>query len=62
MCRSLDPEIWIIGKQFVVAFASATSPLRKPGPDTVRHTPGLLVRNPAAAAACPASLSWRKPM
>jgi hypothetical protein len=57
MWRSLDPEICTIGKQFVVAFASATSPLRKPGADTVRHTPGFFVRNPAAAAACPALLS-----
>jgi hypothetical protein len=40
-----------MGKQFVVAFASATSPLRNPGADTVRHTPGVLVKNPAAAAA-----------
>ena len=30
--------------------------------DTVRQMPGFLVRNPAAAAAWPASLSWRKPM
>ena len=62
MCRSLDPEICTIGKQFVVALASATSPLRKPGADTVRQMPGFFVRNPAAAAAWPASLSWRKPM
>src|SRR4051812_12267145 len=60
-CRSLDPEIWTIGKQFVVALASETSPLRKPGADTVRHTPGVWVRKPAAAAAFPALASWRKP-
>ena len=34
----------IIGKQLVVAFASATSPFRKPGADTVRQMPGVFVR------------------
>ncbi|CFS52953.1 Uncharacterised protein [Mycobacterium tuberculosis] len=46
----------------MVAFASAGRPLRKPGPDVVRHTPGRAVRNPAAAAALPADASWRKPI
>ena len=44
-------EIRIIGKQLVVAWASAVSPLRKPGADTVRQTPGFLVRKPAIDAA-----------
>src|SRR5687768_4737460 len=44
----------IIGKQLVVALASAVSPLRKPGADTVRQTPGFFVRKPAIAAAWPA--------
>ncbi len=51
MWRSLDPEICTTGKQFVVAFASATRPLRNPGPETVKQTPGFFVRKPAAAAA-----------
>ena len=62
MCRSLDPEICTIGKQLVVALASPTRPLRNPGADTVRQMPGFPVRKPAAAAACAALLSWRKPM
>ncbi len=37
-------------------------PVEEAGADTVRQMPGFLVRNPAAAAAWPASLSWRKPM
>ena len=41
----------IIGKQFVVACASAVRPLRKPGADTVRQMPGFLVRKPAIDAA-----------
>jgi hypothetical protein len=41
----------IIGKQLVVACASAVRPLRKPGADTVRQTPGFLVKNPAIEAA-----------
>ena len=32
----------IIGKQLVVAFASAVRPFRKPGAETVRQMPGLL--------------------
>ena len=31
-------------KQFVVALASATKPLRKPGADTVRQMPGRPVK------------------
>ncbi len=62
MARSLEPLIWIIGKQFVVALASATSPFRNPGADTVRQIPGRWLKNPAAAAAWPAGCSWRKPM
>ena len=52
----------IIGKQLVVALASAVRPLRKPGADTVRQMPGLPVRKPAAAAALPACCSWRNEM
>jgi len=48
-CRSLEPEIWTVGKRFVVALVIATSPLRRPGAEAVRHTAGCLVRNPAAA-------------
>ncbi len=44
IARSLDPLIWIIGKPLVVAAASDTSPLRKPGADTVRQMPGFWVR------------------
>jgi hypothetical protein len=51
----------IIGKQLVVALASATIPFRKPGADTVMQIPGFCVRNPAIAAAFPADCSWRKP-
>ena len=32
---------------------------KKPGADTVRQTPGLLVRKPAIEAAYPAFCSWR---
>ena len=39
-----DPLIRIIGKQFVVALANAVRPLRKPGADTVKHTPGFCVK------------------
>ena len=46
MWRSLDPEICTTGKQFVVAFASATKPLRNPGPDTVRQHTGLAREEP----------------
>ena len=46
-----------MGKQFVVALANATRPLRNPGAETVRQMPGRLVKNPAAAAACPALVS-----
>ena len=49
----------IIGKQLVVALASAVRPLRKPGADTVRQMPGFCVRKPAMAAALPAFCSWR---
>ena len=52
----------IIGKQLVVALASAVRPLRKPGADTVRQMPGFCVRKPAIAAALPAFCSWRKEM
>ena len=52
----------IIGKQLVVACASAVRPLRKPGADTVRQMPGFLVRKPAMAAALPAFCSWRNEM
>jgi hypothetical protein len=41
----------IIGKQFVVAWASAFKPFRKPGADTVRQIPGFCVRKPAIEAA-----------
>ena len=41
----------IIGKQLVVAFASAVRPFRKPGAETVRQMPGLPVMNPAIEAA-----------
>jgi hypothetical protein len=41
MARSLDPLIWIMGKPLVVALASATMPLRKPGAETVRQMPGF---------------------
>ena len=41
----------IIGKQLVVACASAVRPLRKPGADTVRQMPGLPVMKPAMDAA-----------
>ena len=41
----------ILGQQFVVAFARAVSPFMKPGADTVMHTPGIFVRNPATDAA-----------
>jgi hypothetical protein len=44
VARSLDPLIWIMGKAFVVALARATMPLRKPGAETVRQTPGFCVR------------------
>ena len=44
----------------MVAFASAVSPLRKPGAETVRQIPGFCVMKPAMAAACPAFCSWRK--
>ncbi len=60
--RSLEPLIWIIGKQFTVAAASETKPLRNPGADTVRQMPGRRVRKPAMAAALPAEASWRNPM
>src|SRR6188768_1084388 len=49
----------IIGKQLVVAWASAVRPLRKPGADTVRQMPGFCVMNPAMEAAYPAFCSWR---
>ena len=52
----------IIGKQLVVALASAVRPLRKPGAETVRQMPGVPVRKPAAAAALPACCSWRNEM
>ncbi len=52
----------IIGKQLVVAFASAVRPLRKPGADTVRQMPGFRVMKPAMAAALPAFCSWRNEM
>ena len=51
----------IIGKQLVVALASATNPFRKPGADTVMQIPGFCVRYPEIAAAFPADCSWRKP-
>ncbi len=41
----------IIGKQLVVAWASAFKPFRKPGADTVRQMPGFCVRKPAIDAA-----------
>ena len=47
----------IIGKQLVVALASAVNPLRKPGADTVRQMPGLPVMKPAMEAAYPAFCS-----
>ena len=50
----------IIGKQLVVALASAVRPLRKPGADTVRQMPGLPVMKPAMDAAYPAFCSCRK--
>ena len=50
------------GKQLVVALASAVRPLRKPGADTVRQTPGFLVRKPAIEAALPAFCSCRNEM
>ncbi len=50
----------IIGKQLVVALASAVKPLRKPGADTVRQMPGLPVMKPAMEAAYPAFCSCRK--
>ncbi len=49
----------IIGKQLVVALASAVSPLRKPGADTVRQMPGFCVMKPAMDAAYPAFCSCR---
>ena len=42
--REMSPEIRIIGQQFVVAWASAVRPFRKPGADTVRQMPGFCVR------------------
>ena len=39
----------IIGKQLVVAFASAVRPFRKPGAETVRQMPGFCVMKPAIA-------------
>src|SRR5262249_32667991 len=51
-----------MGKQLVVALASAVRPLRKPGADTVRQMPGFFVRYPAMAAALPAFCSWRNEM
>lgn len=62
MERWLEPAICTIGKRSVVAVASATRPLRNPAPDVVGQLPGRFVRKPAAAAAWPASLSWRKPI
>ena len=61
MWRSDDPEIIINGKQFLVAWAKAVNPFKKPGADTVIATPGFLVKNPAAAAASTAESSRRKP-
>ena len=43
--------IRIIGKQFVVACASALRPFRNPGAETVRQIPGFCVRKPAIDAA-----------
>src|SRR4029079_4831248 len=60
--RSEEPETRIIGKQLVVALARAVRPLRKPGADTVRQTPGFFVRKPAMAAALPACCSCRNEM
>ena len=37
----------IIGKQLVVALASAANPFMKPGADTVRQMPGFCVMKPA---------------
>ncbi len=54
MCRSLDPEICTIGKQLMVAFASATRPLRKPGAETVRQMPGFLRQEPGRRRRVPA--------
>ena len=62
MLRSLEPLISTIGKQLTVAFARPTSPLRKPGAETVMQMPGFFVRKPAIAAAFAACCSWRKPM
>ena len=47
----------INGKQFLVACAKAVKPFKKPGADTVKPTPGLPVRKPAAAAASIAASS-----
>ncbi|MEZ4572954.1 MAG: hypothetical protein R2849_22070 [Thermomicrobiales bacterium] len=41
-----EPLIRIIGKQFVVAWASAVSPLRKPGAETVIQMPGFFAGKP----------------
>lgn len=60
--RSLEPEIMITGQPFSVASFSGGRPFRKPGAETVMNTPGLPVMKPAAAAALPASASWRMPM
>ena len=38
-------------RPLVVAFASAVSPFRKPGAETVRQTPGFCVKYPAMDAA-----------
>ncbi len=50
----------IIGKQLVVALASAASPFMKPGADTVRQMPGFCDMKPAMEAAYPAFCSCRK--
>ena len=63
MWRSLDPEICTTGKQFVVALAKRDEAVEEPRTGNRQaHTGLAAVRNPAAAAAWMASLSWRKPM
>ena len=60
--RDDEPAIMMTGQPFSVASFKGTMPFRNPGADTVRYRPGLPVMKPSAAAALPASASWRMPM
>ncbi len=60
--RDDEPDSMMTGQPFSVASFSGMRPFMKPGADTVRYTPGLPVMKPSAAAALPASASWRMPM